>query len=296
MSFDHILNKLAEKKALEGNTDFAYRLIEAAEKECTFCGTKKGQIMKKKGKAVCSVCAEVKTCALKGCGEKMMHGEMHKKNGKTYCCAECAKKDSSMKKTALDEMLEKYAGIEDLKRWREEQGKGKNKKEEKSDKTSFKSKIKSMDGFCGMKGKGFGFETKTQAKKALGVAEQASNFLNWKITKHEDCFVLDEFGKDKEATVNAGDLLRKYAMDLGPYTGDPGYEHEGIDYGMEKGFLGEDDEAEGQCEICREYPASSVCRVCMSKVCDDCMDEYGKCVDCVKFERENPDIPEEFYD
>ena len=35
MSFDHILNKLAEKHILAGNKDFAYRLVEASEKECS---------------------------------------------------------------------------------------------------------------------------------------------------------------------------------------------------------------------------------------------------------------------
>jgi len=37
MSFDHILNKLAEKHALAGNNEFAFRLIEASAKECPKC-------------------------------------------------------------------------------------------------------------------------------------------------------------------------------------------------------------------------------------------------------------------
>jgi hypothetical protein len=55
-----------------------------------------------------------------------------------------------------------------------------------------------MDGFCGMRGKGYGYKTKAQATKALSVAEQAAVFLNWKVAKHEDCFVLDEHGKDSK--------------------------------------------------------------------------------------------------
>lgn len=85
---------------------------------------------------------------------------------------------------------------------------------DKKHKRSFKDAIKEMKGFCGMRGKGFGFETMAQAKKALGVAENAANFLNWKVEKGEDCFVLREKGKDKK-TVNAGLLLRKYAEELG---------------------------------------------------------------------------------
>jgi hypothetical protein len=37
MSFDHILNKLAEKHALAGNNELAFRLIEASAKECPKC-------------------------------------------------------------------------------------------------------------------------------------------------------------------------------------------------------------------------------------------------------------------
>jgi hypothetical protein len=240
MSFDHILNKLAEKKAAEGNTEFAYRLIVAAEKhekECAFCGETKAKMMKRKSKNVCEDCATMKTCALKECGAKMMKGEMYKKGEKHYCCADCAKKDSLVKKSALDEMLSKYAGIEDLKKWQETHGKGKNSNEKKTSKDSFKAKIKEMDGFCGMEGGGFGFDTMAQAKKALAVAEQASNFLNWKISKETDCFVLNSHGMDKKSFVDAGSLLKKYAQD---YKGDPGFEHEMEDYKMEKGFLGND--------------------------------------------------------
>ncbi len=96
---------------------------------------------------------------------------------------------------------------------------------EKKHKKSFKDAIKEMKGFCGMRGKGFGFETMAQAKKALGVAENAANFLNWRVEKGADCFVLHEKGKDKK-TVNAGLLLRKYAEELGLEPGFSGFEPE----------------------------------------------------------------------
>jgi hypothetical protein len=312
MSVKDILNKLAEKQMLEGNQDLAFRLVEAADKseKCHFCD-KRAQMMKRKGKKdihVCKDCGKSTKCALKGCSAKMLYGEMVKRGGKAYCCSDCASKDSKMKKTALDEMLEKYAkkeltlqrakeelsplgisikkhegeycvnfkggkeetayytddlgdavgtgkqmakkrgkkaytspdmlgkyaGIEDLKKWREEHGKGKKSKSDKetsdtSDKkSSLKSKIQEMDGFVKMVGKGYAFETKKDANKALPVAEQGSGrFLNWKVTQKDDMFVLDVHGTDakkstKEAFINAGDLLKKYALgeDFGELEGD----------------------------------------------------------------------------
>jgi len=113
MSVKDILNKLAEKQMLSGNDDFAFRLVEAADKseKCHFCD-KKAHMMKRKGKKdihVCKECGTSTKCSLKGCSAKMMYGEMIKKGGKAYCCSGCASKDVKMKKTALDEMLEKYA-------------------------------------------------------------------------------------------------------------------------------------------------------------------------------------------
>ena len=49
----------------------------------------------------------------------------------------------------------------------------------------------------------------------------------------------------KEAFVNAGDLLRRYAQGFkhnDPYTGSPGFEHEREDYGQEYGFKGQDEQ------------------------------------------------------
>ena len=153
MSIEHILEKLASKQASLGNHEFAYRLIEASEK-CAYCGTKKGEMMERKGKTVCKTCAKMTKCALKGCKAKMMYGEMIKKGDKAYCCKDCAKADSRMKRTALDEMIEKYAG--------------------KSE-GSYKDAIKELPGFTGMFGNAFCFNTKAQANKGIKIAESAAN-------------------------------------------------------------------------------------------------------------------------
>jgi len=218
MSFDHILNKLAEKHILAGNKDFAYRLVEASEKECSHCGDKSAEMMKRKSKHFCPKCSKQTKCALKGCEAKMMHAEMHKQGGKVYCSKDCAKADK-MKKTALDDMIEKYAG--------------------KSEEGSYKDAIKEVPGFSGMFGNGFCFNTKEQASKALAIAEQAVNFLNWKVERHDDGFMVISRGKDKEASVLKS-MLNKYAND--PYTGSPGFEYELEDYGQEYGFKGQDEQ------------------------------------------------------
>jgi len=189
MSFDHILNKLAEKHILAGNKDFAYRLVEASEKECSHCGDKSAEMMKRKSKHFCPKCSKQTKCALKGCEAKMMYAEMHKQGGKVYCSKDCAKADK-MKKTALDDMIEKYAG--------------------KSEKGSYKDAIKELPGFSGMFGNGFCFNTKEQASNALAIAEQAVNFLNWKVERHDDGFMVISRGKDKEASVLKS-MLNKYA-------------------------------------------------------------------------------------
>ena len=150
MSFSDILNKLAEKKAIQGNSDFAYRLISVAEKM-----------------------------------------EEEKKEEETK--AEMIKRGKDKKASTLEQMIHKYAGKE---------GKG-----------SFKDKIKEMDGFLRMDGKAFCFQNNAQAKKALGVAEQAANFLNWQVMKGDGCFKLMEMGRDKKA-ITLEKMIHKYAFDL----------------------------------------------------------------------------------
>jgi len=94
------------------------------------------------------------------------------------------------KASTLELMIHKYAGKE---------GKG-----------SYKDKIKSMDGFMKMDGKAFCFQNNAQAKKALAVAEQAANFLNWQVMKGDGCFKLMEVGMDKKANV-LEQMIYKYA-------------------------------------------------------------------------------------
>ena len=150
MSFSDILNKLAEKKAIQGNSDFAYRLISVAEK---------------------------------------MEEEKEEEETK----AEMIKRGKDKKASTLEQMIHKYAG---------KKGKG-----------SFKNKIKEMDGFLRMDGKAFCFQNNAQAKKALGVAEQAANFLNWQVMKGDGCFKLLEMGRDKKAST-LEKMIHKYAFDL----------------------------------------------------------------------------------
>ena len=147
MSFSDILNKLAEKKAIQGNSDFAYRLISVAEK---------------------------------------MKEEKEEEETK----AEMIKRGKDKKASTLEQMIHKYAG---------KKGKG-----------SFKNKIKEMDGFLRMDGKAFCFQNNAQAKKALGVAEQAANFLNWQVMKGDGCFKLVEMGRDKKAST-LEKMIHKYA-------------------------------------------------------------------------------------
>jgi hypothetical protein len=336
MSLDHILNKLAEKHILAGNKDFAYRLVEASEKECAHCGSKSAEIMKRKGKHTCPKCAKETKCALKGCEAKMMYAEMHKQGGKAYCCKDCAKADK-MKKTALDDLIQKYAktkeeyvgyyggakcekcednkasgeckncgklmckdckgsegkckgcsgkktsslevllnkyaGIEDLKKWQAENRKGKKasvcpdcgkKKCECSTMTScagssckskmqkrhmhlaggkhyccatcagehmdkkayasdhsghYHSAIEELDGHLStMSGDSnnpvFVFDSKEALEKAQGIVPV---FLGREVDEKDGKHMLKVTGPKKEA-LNAGDLLRKYAEDLDPYT------------------------------------------------------------------------------
>jgi hypothetical protein len=70
-----------------------------------------------------------------------------------------------------------------------------------------------MDGFMKMDGKAFCFTNNAQAKKALAVAEQAANFLNWQVMKGDGCFKLMEVGMDKKANV-LEQMIHKYAGDL----------------------------------------------------------------------------------
>jgi len=333
MSFDHILNKLAEKHILAGNKDFAYRLVEASEKECSHCGDKSAELMKRKSKHFCPKCSKQTKCALKGCEAKMMYAEMHKQGEKAYCSKDCAKADK-MKKTALDDMIEKYAktkeeyegyyggakcekcednkasgecencgklmckdckgsegkckgcsrkktsslevllnkyaGIEDLKKWQAEHGKGKKssvcpdcgkkkctcssmtacagsmckakmqkrhmhmaggdhyccaecasehmgKKAYASDHSEhYHSAIEKIDGHVETMGGDsnnpiFVFDSKEALDEAQGIVPV---FLGREVMNKDGKHMLKVTGPKKEAFVNAGDLLRRYSMDL----------------------------------------------------------------------------------
>jgi len=336
MSFDHILNKLAEKHILAGNKDFAYRLVEASEKECSHCGDKSAEMMKRKSKHFCPKCSKQTKCALKGCEAKMMYAEMHKQGGKVYCSKDCAKADK-MKKTALDDMIEKYAktkeeyvgyyggakcekcednkasgecencgklmckdckgsegkckgcsrkkssslevllnkyaGIEDLKKWQAEHGKGKkssacpdcgekkctcssmtacagsmckakmqkrhmhmaggdhyccaecasehmSKKAYASDHSEhYHSAIEKIDGHVETMGGDsdnpiFVFDSKEALSEAQGIVPV---FLGREVMNKDGKHMLKVTGPKKEAFVNAGDLLRKYAQGFQDY-------------------------------------------------------------------------------
>lgn len=138
MGISDTLEKLAEKRILNGDLDGAYALISTAEKmqkKCKYCPAETD-------KKMCSKCAKMTKCALKGCDAKMHWGEMVKKGGKAYCCKDCAKADQKTERTALDELVAKYAGKKDEqeyaniqeeeanKKWDEFKAKGKKKPED----------------------------------------------------------------------------------------------------------------------------------------------------------------------
>ena len=56
MSLDHILNKLAEKEMLKGNTQYAFKLITSADQKCSKCGAKSTKLVDKKGDMLCPDC------------------------------------------------------------------------------------------------------------------------------------------------------------------------------------------------------------------------------------------------
>ena len=102
MDVNSILMKLAEKEAIGGNQDFAYNLVVMAEKsgKCS-CG-------KKCPGKYCSECSKMAKCSHKGCQVKKTLGDMIKSGDKSYCCDKCKKSDSH-KKSALSDMILKYA-------------------------------------------------------------------------------------------------------------------------------------------------------------------------------------------
>ena len=120
--------------------------------------------------------------------------EAEEKDKKDESLAEMIKRGKDTKEAStLELMIKKYAN--------------------KGGKGSYKDKIKSMDGFMKMDGKAFCFTNNAQAKKALAVAEQAANFLNWQVMKGDGCFKLMEVGMDKKANV-LEQMIHKYAGDL----------------------------------------------------------------------------------
>ena len=238
MSFSDILNKLAEKKAIQGNSDFAYRLISVAEKmekekEEEEEETKAEMIKRGRDKKASTL-------------EQMIHkyaGKNYKKASNDlfqeayddvmYALIDEAaelggdlsieqamnKIDSSpglLKRIqskyrdkvadliykSKGEMKDKFSSLNSSNKYAGKEGKG-----------SFKNKIKEMDGFLRMDGKAFCFQNNAQAKKALGVAEQAANFLNWQVMKGDGCFKLMEVGRDKKAST-LDKMIHKYAFDL----------------------------------------------------------------------------------
>lgn len=140
MSISETLEKLAEKKILDGDLDGAYALISTAEKmdrTCKHCDSKvKGE------DKICTKCAKMTKCSLKSCDVIKRWGEMVKEGKKAYCCAKCAKADKKVDRKAFDEMVAKYAGKkqeeeyanvqedEANKKWKEFQAKGKKRPED----------------------------------------------------------------------------------------------------------------------------------------------------------------------
>ena len=92
--------------------------------------------------------------------------------------------------STLSNMIKKYAG--------------------ESEKGSYEDAIKNLPGFTGMFGNGFCFMNKAQAQKALAIGEQAANFLDWAVEKHDDGFMAISRGRDKKSST-LDSMIKKYA-------------------------------------------------------------------------------------
>jgi len=216
MSFSDILNKLAEKKALQGDSDFAYRLISASEKE-----EEKEEIkaeMIKRGKDHKKVASEefwneAREDLLRMLIPKFTeHGWFGEKEAKkaaeqylennSHLIDERAVRaiDRAMMMhgdayaSSLSKMIKKYAG--------------------ENKKGSYEDAIKDLPGFTGMFGTGFCFMNKEQAQKALAIGEQAANFLDWAVERHDDGYMAIYRGRDKKSSA-LDRMIKKYAEEDG---------------------------------------------------------------------------------
>jgi hypothetical protein len=215
MSFSDILSKLAEKKALQGDSDFAFRLISASEKEEE--KEEKEAEMIKRGKDRKKVASKevwieayeellmrlIPKFMERGLGkdeaefaaEKYLEKHSHLVDdragdleGMAIDRAMMAYDDTYA--STLSNMIKKYAG--------------------ESEKGSYEDAIKNLPGFTGMFGNGFCFMNKAQAQKALAIGEQAANFLDWAVEKHDDGFMAISRGRDKKSST-LDSMIKKYA-------------------------------------------------------------------------------------
>jgi len=210
MSFSEILMKLAEKKALEGDVSMAYSLMSEVEKkddnESLAEMLKNGKDKEEKNSK--KAANELYQQAYDELFGDLVDSGMSEKEAERYL----EKNDHLVH----DKYVDIISGKIDMARMQEKDAFSStlnsmiNKYASEGKKGSYKDKIKSMDGFMKMDGKAFCFTNNAQAKKALAVAEQAANFLNWQVMKGDGCFKLMEAGMDKKSSV-LKNLIRKYA-------------------------------------------------------------------------------------
>ena len=229
MSFSDILNKLAEKKALQGDSDFAYRLISASEKEEE--KEEKEAEMIKRGKDHKKLASKELWIAAyeelveelipkfmeRGLGENEaeMAAEQYLEKNYRLVDDRAADKEGDAIDWAMDHMRDNaYASsLSDMiKKYAGENKKG-----------SYEDAIKDLPGFTGMFGTGFCFMNKEQAQKALAIGEQAANFLDWAVERHDDGYMAIYRGRDKKSS-SLDTMIKKYAGEDWGFTSEEVYE------------------------------------------------------------------------
>lgn len=182
--FLDIINKLAEKSILNGNDDFAIRLVQASDllDKCKYC--READALS--GKEACGKCSKKTSCSLSGCDKKTPYGEMVKYADKVFCCSDCVKKfkESMKPKTALNETIEKYvsaASREQFKSYEESWNR-------------HKSILRSPGCLGKVRSDTYKFDTVDNALEA-SKRHPLPDHLNWEMLKKEDGTVILSIGR-----------------------------------------------------------------------------------------------------
>lgn len=128
-------------------------------------------------------------CAGSMCKAKMQKRHMHMAGGNHYCCAECASEHMSKKAYASDHSEHYHSAIEKI-----------------------DGHVETMGGDSD--NPIFVFDSKEALSEAQGIVPV---FLGREVMNKDGKHMLKVTGPKKEAFVNAGDLLRKYAQEFQDY-------------------------------------------------------------------------------